>query len=266
MIRFYFLKGKERIINFFTTKGIVMKRWCIVCFLYWALGAGCGKKTSDSNVPPPAANFTLQSWSLNGTSSQPVPATSLSPQVRFQFSAPVNRSAVQNSISLTQNGSPVAYTVSYANSDSTILITPASPLSHLTKYKVALSNNLQSSAGGKLAAGMDINFTTALDSSDKFPILTDTALVDLVQKQTFGYFWDFGHPTSGLSRERSNSDNNVVTSGGSGFGVMAILVGMERNFISRAQGLARMQTMVSFLKNTAKKVHLPIVFFAVVPV
>ena len=34
--------------------------------------------------------------------------------------------------------------------------------------------------------------------------LDDTALLELVQRQTFRYFWDFGHPVSGLSRDRSN--------------------------------------------------------------
>ena len=58
---------------------------------------------------------------------------------------------------------------------------------------------------------------------------------------------------SGLSRER-NTSGDLVTSGGSGFGVMAIVTGINRGFITRAQGLARLQTMVSFLKNTAVKV------------
>src|SRR6187455_3353463 len=90
------------------------------------------------------------------------------------------------------------------------------------------------------------------ENADKRPKdLSDSALLDLVQKQTFKYFWDFGHPVSGMARERSNGDNNVVTSGGSGFGVMAIIAGISRNFITRAEGLARMQTITAFLKNTA---------------
>lgn len=77
--------------------------------------------------------------------------------------------------------------------------------------------------------------------------------MDLVQKQTFKYFWDFGHPVSGLARER-NTSGETVTSGGSGFGIMTILVGINRNFVSRADGLARMQKIVGFLK-TAQKFH-----------
>ena len=36
---------------------------------------------------------------------------------------------------------------------------------------------------------------------------------------------------------------------------MSIPVAINRGFISRAQGLARMQTIVAFLKNTAQKFH-----------
>ena len=66
--------------------------------------------------------------------------------------------------------------------------------------------------------------------------LSDNELMTLVQRQTFRYFWDFAHPESGLARERSNGDDETVTVGGSGFGVMAIIVGIERGFVSREQG------------------------------
>lgn len=74
---------------------------------------------------------------------------------------------------------------------------------------------------------------------------SDEELLDMVQEYTFRYFWDFAHPFSGLARERNV--NSPVTIGGSGFGVMAILVGIHRGFITRAEGAARMQKIVSFL-------------------
>lgn len=81
--------------------------------------------------------------------------------------------------------------------------------------------------------------------------LSDEQLLDLVQKQTFRYFWDFGHPVSGMARERSNTSFNygheVVTTGGTGFGVMAIIVAAERKFISREQAAARTKKIVDFL-------------------
>ena len=58
----------------------------------------------------------------------------------------------------------------------------------------------------------------------------------LVQQQTFKYFWDFGHPVSGMARER-NTSGDVVTTGGTGFGVMSIIAAINRNFITRSDGL-----------------------------
>jgi hypothetical protein len=82
------------------------------------------------------------------------------------------------------------------------------------------------------------NPTTVAKTAASRPVhLSDSALLDLVQKQTFKYFWDFAHPVSGLARERSNESFNygreVVTIGGTGFGVMAIVVATSRNWITR---------------------------------
>ena len=88
--------------------------------------------------------------------------------------------------------------------------------------------------------------------------LTDDELLTKVQQQTFRYFWDFGHPVSGLARERTDTvhiDHEVVTTGGSGFGVMAIIVGVERGFITREQGLDRLLKMVHFLDEKAERYH-----------
>jgi hypothetical protein len=72
-------------------------------------------------------------------------------------------------------------------------------------------------------------------------------LLDTVQRQTLRYFWEFGHPTSGLARERSNATPHVVATGGSGFGIMAILAGVERGWIGRQAALDRLIKMVCFL-------------------
>jgi hypothetical protein len=89
--------------------------------------------------------------------------------------------------------------------------------------------------------------------------LTDDELLTLTQQQTFKYFWDFAHPVSGLARERTNStrlpDNGVVTTGGSGFGVMALIVGIERNFITREQGVEQMLKILNFLDSKANHYH-----------
>lgn len=89
----------------------------------------------------------------------------------------------------------------------------------------------------------------------------DEAMFTDVQRTTFNYFWDGAEPTSGMARERyhvdgvyPDKDKMVVTSGGSGFGVMAILTGIERGFITRAQGVNRMETILHFLE-TADRFH-----------
>ncbi|NBC65616.1 MAG: beta-glucosidase [Bacteroidetes bacterium] len=91
--------------------------------------------------------------------------------------------------------------------------------------------------------------------------ISEDSLFTLVQERTFQYFWDGAEPNSGMARERYHVDGNypqndkhIVTSGGSGFGIMAILVGMERNFISYNDGIQRLERIVDFLE-TADRFH-----------
>ena len=81
--------------------------------------------------------------------------------------------------------------------------------------------------------------------------LTDSQLLDLVQKQTLRYFWDFAHPISGMARERSNVaydyGNEVVTTGGTGFGVMSVLVATERKWVTRDTAARFLLKVVNFL-------------------
>ncbi len=84
--------------------------------------------------------------------------------------------------------------------------------------------------------------------------LDDIALLELIQRQTFRYFWDFAHPVSGLARDRSDPnpdfDPEVVAIGASGFGIMAILVATERHWISRKDAGGRLLRIVRFLGRT----------------
>ena len=82
--------------------------------------------------------------------------------------------------------------------------------------------------------------------------LSDDALLDLVQIRTLGYFWDFGHPVSGMARERSAGDygydvGETVTTGGTGFGIMALIAGAERGFLPRKGVIDRIAQIVDFL-------------------
>lgn len=92
------------------------------------------------------------------------------------------------------------------------------------------------------------------DTTNEYVNYSDEELMDLVQKETFDYFWEGAEPTSGMARERihmdnvyPNSDREVVTTGGTGFGLMAILVGIERGFVSREDALSRYEKVVDYL-------------------
>lgn len=179
----------------------------------------------------------------------------LSPVIKLSFNNAVDKSTVSGGIKLTDNNSAVITTsVSYENSDSTVVLVPAQ-LTGLARYTLTASTALKSVKGGAMTADVIVNFISQIDSANKFTVISDNSLLDLVQQQTFKYFWDYGHPASGLARERSNATPETVTTGGSGFGIMSIPVAISRSFITRAQGLARMQTIVAFLKNTAQKFH-----------
>jgi len=92
-------------------------------------------------------------------------------------------------------------------------------------------------------------------------VLSDSSLLDLIQQQTIKYFTEGAEPVSGMAAERIHTDNDypendkhVITSGGSGFGVMCLIVAMERKFITREDGLQRLEKIVHFLE-TADRFH-----------
>ena len=87
-----------------------------------------------------------------------------------------------------------------------------------------------------------------------FENLSEEALLDTVQKQTLKYFWDYAEPNSGMARERIHPDGDypkkdahVVTTGGTGFGLMAIVAGVERGFIPKDSAIARLDKIADFL-------------------
>jgi hypothetical protein len=109
-------------------------------------------------------------------------------------------------------------------------------------FLVVVNISCSSRIGGK----------SILNQSDSLP---SDSLLTIVQHQTFKYFWDGGEPNSGMAPERINmdgvypqNDKEVVTTGGSGFGVMAILAGIDRGFITREEGVQRLEKIVSFLE------------------
>ncbi|MEO6915231.1 MAG: glucoamylase family protein [Chitinophagaceae bacterium] len=142
----------------------------------------------------------------------------------------------------------ICYTCcSSAMGQSRVKQTYAPPAGKITSYSSALGQSKPGEASVRSAEkATAVPFILTIKKD-----ISDSALVELVQKQTFRYFWDFAHPVSGLARERSNVaydyGNEVVTTGGSGFGIMALIVGAERKWVPREEVATRMLKIINFL-------------------
>jgi hypothetical protein len=163
------------------------------------------------------------------------------------FSEDLNPSDYQSYFSFQ---APSLYSLSEGNRK--VTVTTIGALDYYKEYSFTVSSSLKG-LNGFTFNGFTNSFITDLDPTPKFPLISDEALLDLVQQQTFRYFYDFAHPASGLARER-NTSGDVVTTGGSGFGIMAMIVAMERGFITRADGLEHMSRVLNFLE-TCDRYH-----------
>jgi hypothetical protein len=170
-------------------------------------------------------------------------------QLLLEFSDAVDTVQIKTKFTLSGNA---VYNVTLSNNFKTVQLDCTAELDGYKKYTFSVSPTLKSASGYSFA-GFSNWFISALDSSMKFPLITDEELLTLVQKQTFKYFYNYAHPVSGMARER-NGSGDIVTSGGSGFGVMALIVGMERGFITRAEGITRLDKIIHFLE-TCNRFH-----------
>ncbi len=169
--------------------------------------------------------------------------------IDVKFSCPIDTSDYQRSFYLSE-GAHLSFTLNPEHTRVTVRNTAV--LKDITRYFFNISTALHG-ANGFTFAGFSNTFYTDLDSTYKFPVISDDELLTLVQRKTFAYFYEFAHPACGMARER-NSSGDIVTTGGSGFGVMALIVGMERSFISRDQGLFQLNKILTFLE-TCDRFH-----------
>jgi len=171
----------------------------------------------------------------------------LATTIVVDFSEPLNPSDYQSYFNFQ---TPSGFSLS--NGDKRVTIVTTGTLDYYKKYSFIISTGLKG-LNGFTFDGFSNSFVTDLDSSLKFLLISDDQLLELVQRQTFRYFYDFAHPASGMARER-NTSGDLVTTGGTGFGVMALIVAMERGFITRNEGLAHMDKILDFLE-TCDRYH-----------
>jgi len=78
--------------------------------------------------------------------------------------------------------------------------------------------------------------------------MSDDELLTMLQEAAFHYYWEGADSSSGMAHENMPGDDRIVATGASGFGIMALLAGTDRGFITRAQGLQRLTKIVMFLE------------------
>jgi hypothetical protein len=191
----------------------------------------------------------ILSFTINGQSFQNINRIQnidQEPVIELVFSKEVDpQQVIDLNIGITGKTNP-QLSLQLLDQNKKLRISPAQKLNHFEKYSIILSRDIKGKEGEEFS-GFSREFFTRADETPKFPVVSDEELLTLIQKQHFKYFWDFAHPNSGLARERNNS-GDLVTSGGSGFGIMAIIVGIERNFITRQEGVDRVYKIARFLE------------------
>lgn len=229
-------------------------KYTILILLVIAFAFSCKKDNTD---PSGGDTITVDSVTINNLK---VPHNGSIGNIDYQnvsikinFSGNVDASNFRKSKIFFSGEIDTAYSYQFSTSGKELTIKPGSKVKPLSAYRFLI--DVGENMGGFISQGFTFTFSTTLDSTPKFPLISADSLLTLTQKQTFRYFWDHAHPVSGLTRERYGS-GDIVTSGGSGFGMMAILVGIERGFITRAEGFERLSKMINFLNNpSTEKFH-----------
>lgn len=214
---------------------------------------GSSSQTDPDPVTPVYPKAMVVSASVDGQrvgASGSVSGISLTPVISLEFTREVKADEASLSFVSFTGGN---LTVRLKEDDATVLqFSPVDALQDMKQYRFTLAEG--ECFGVTVKKSFTFFFTTGIDLSQKFPTIPDEDLLNLVQEKTFGYFWDYAHPVSGLARERLGS-GDTVTSGGSGFGIMALPVGIERGFITREEGAARLRTILTFLSEKAERFH-----------
>lgn len=230
------------------------------CFLFlFALSScfiGCGEDTPAPIPLTPVVNARIDRVYINGSTvadgqtRHELPVDSVVFQIHF--SSDIHPGELKREKFRFDNGIDTSFAILHSASPKVLSFRIEKRLDYFTTYTLQVTGGRN--LGINLENGGTYFFTTQLDPSPRFPVISDDSLLALTQKQSFLYFWDYGHPFSGLARERTGS-GETVTTGGSGFGIMAVPAAIERGWITREQGFERLSTIVHFLNTRADRFH-----------
>jgi hypothetical protein len=211
---------------------------------------------SDKDEQPQPQNFQWTETTVDGQLlDDQLMDVAPRPIIRLKFSAPVDINSARNAVTLLdQQANPLNIQYRTEQTDSVLVLEPSADLAYFSQHVVQVTNTLKSSAGLTISNAGFASFYTSIDPRDKFPRIPDEQLLDSVQRRTFSYFWEDGHPISGMARER-NSSFEIVTTGGTGFGIMAMVAAVERGFITRTEARERIKKITDFLLTKASRYH-----------
>ncbi|MFN9782105.1 MAG: glucoamylase family protein [Sphingobacteriales bacterium] len=220
---------------------------CVVSFLF---------SCSDKGEQPQPTAFQWNSTTVDGKAvGVKLMDVSRRPVIKVSFNAPVDLVTARTSVVLLNAQADVVPTqYRTENADSVLVMELNSDLAYFIQHVVQVNNTLKSKSGASISNTGTISFFTLIDPADKFPRITDAQLLDSVQRRTLTFFWEDGHPISGMARER-NASGDIVTTGGTGFGIMAMLSGVHRGFITRVEARDRITKIADFLLTKATKYH-----------
>lgn len=169
----------------------------------------------------------------------------LSPEIQIHFSGPVTITSLKEAVEI-EDFSGTEWEI-IKEEDNLFRLYFNDKLEHYKKYSFVINENLEGKEGAEFSS-ISFPFYTGASLEPVMPEIDDESLLQLVQESTFKYFWDFAHENSGMARER-NTSGNLVTTGGSGFGVISMIVGVERGFINRDEAVQRWKKIIGFLEN-----------------
>ncbi len=218
--------------------------------------SSCGKKKNDSLTKPVDGDMQARSVTVEGIDMLSIPrGIKLQPTFRVVFTSPVNRSSIEQYLQLTDSkGRKIELNYTFDSSDSIVSMKPSTKIPGLDSFHLSLGSSIRSVSGQNLSNPGERIYMSGIDSADKYPRITDEALLDSIQRRSLAFFWEFGHPVSGMARER-NSSGDIVTTGGTGFGIMAMVACANRGLISRTETRDRITKIVRFLRDRCISYH-----------
>ena len=181
------------------------------------LGVGCGGDSTDDRTPA-GDQLALSSVTIGGQSGlSDFDDVSPDAEIVLDFTAALDAATVEANIYLLDAGGAKVDASDVYDGAKRVTLKPSAGLNAYASYRLIVDSGLKSAAGEAILTGKVIRIRTGLDTSDKFPQISDEELLTKVQQQTFRYFWEGAEPTSGMARERTSS-GAPVTTGGTGHG------------------------------------------------